>query len=114
MGSGLVQVTDATFKNLVPHAPVRTTVLDFWSSSCRPCLELDRILQGLIPELPPDVDVFGVSTDDNPELVRRFDVLAAPTLVILRGGEPVTRLTGVDRPQVIRRAIQGASGSAAR
>ena len=113
MGEGLIQVTDGTFSEHVSFAAARTTVLDFWSSTCRPCKELDQILQRLIPELPPDVDVFAVSTDDNPELVRRFDVLSAPTLVILRGGEQVTRLTGVDRPQVIRRAIQCASDSAA-
>ena len=73
---------------------------------------MDRILLALIPELPVDVDVFGVSTDDNPDLVRRFDVLGAPTLVILRAGETVTRLTGVERPQVIRRAIQNVVGGA--
>lgn len=110
MLGALHQATDRTFDEMVTAASPTTTVVDFWSSSCRPCKELERILERIEPELPDQVQILAVSTDDNPELVRRFEIQAVPTLLILSKGVPVARLTGVDRPQVIKKTILQAAG----
>jgi thioredoxin-like negative regulator of GroEL len=100
----LSALTDETF----PQAPERVAiiVLDFWSERCMPCRQVSRILHELEAALPPTVRVFGVDAEENPALVTRFDVQTVPTVIVLREGTVVERFVGVERPQVLRKAIE--------
>jgi thioredoxin 1 len=46
----------------------------------------------------PDVRFVKLDVDDNQEVAVRYGVLAMPTLMVFRGGEPVLRLVGA-RPK---------------
>ena len=104
MQTQLSALTDETF----PQDPERGAifVLDFWSEWCVPCRQVSRILHELEAGLPPTVRVFGIDADENPGLVTRFDVQTVPTVIVLSDDTVVERFVGVERPQVLRRAIE--------
>ena len=104
MATPLGPMTDETFP--AGGGPDGVVVLDFWSESCMPCRQVSRILAELEADAPPGVRILGVDVEENPALVARFDVQTVPTVLVLREGEVRERFVGVERPQVLRKAIE--------
>ena len=82
------------------------SVVDFWSTTCIPCRQMARLLGEIAADLPPEVMIGQVEADANPALVERFGVRALPTLLFFKDGALVETRTGIDRKQVLRRAIE--------
>jgi len=82
------------------------SVVDFWSTACVPCRQMTRLLREISAELPQQVVIGQVNADENPRLVERFGVRALPTLVFFKRGGIVETRTGIDRKQVLRKAIE--------
>jgi thioredoxin 1 len=94
--------------NFEPRVLARTgvSVVDFWSASCAPCRQMNRLLQQLASEIPPSVMIGQVDADRNPALVARYGVRGLPTLLLFKDGALVESRTGIDRRQVLRKAIE--------
>lgn len=78
-------------------------VLDFWAPWCRPCLALAPIVErweqeGLVP-------VVRINVDQNPEVAGQFGVQGLPTLIHLRQGQEVGRITGQRPEPELKRAL---------
>ena len=82
------------------------TVVDFWSKTCVPCRQLKKILGQINEELPKNVVIGTVDGDENLDLLSRFGVRGFPTLMFFKDGEVVETRTGVDRRQVLKKAIE--------
>lgn len=82
------------------------TVVDFWSTTCVPCKQLKKVLGQVAVDLPDDVVIGTVNGDDNQNLLARYGVRGFPTLVFIKGGEVVETRTGVDRKQILKKAIE--------
>ena len=82
------------------------SVVDFWSVTCIPCRQMTRLLQQITDEISPDILIGQVDADRNPALVARFNVRGLPTLLLFRDGALVETRTGIDRRQVLRKAIE--------
>lgn len=85
-------LTDATFDEFVRSAD-RPVLVDFWGSWCQPCRLLDPILIELAAE-DGRFALASVDVDANVDLVLRFGVTSAPTLLLLRDGDVVWRTVG--------------------
>ena len=96
---------DANFEPTI-LARSGVSVVDFWSESCIPCRQMTRLLQQLAGEIPPLVLIGQVDADRNPALVERYGVRGLPTLLLFKDGALVETRTGIDRRQVLRRAIE--------
>ena len=81
-------------------------VVDFWSPTCLPCKQMTRILEELVLDSPEQVQIAKVNADVNPGLVQTYNVRALPTLLFFKDGQLQETKTGVDRKQVIRKAIE--------
>jgi len=82
------------------------TVVDFWAEWCVPCKQMSRILEQLAEELPAGVVIGKVDADRNRALVDRYGVRGIPALLIFKDGVLVDTRTGVDRKQVLKKAIE--------
>ncbi len=95
---------DANFDTtVITHAGV--SVVEFWSETCIPCRPMTRLLQQVAGEVPPEVLIGQVDADRSPALLARFGVRGLPTLLLFKDGALVETRTGIDRKQVLRRAI---------
>ncbi|MDC0766948.1 thioredoxin family protein [Streptomyces sp. HD] len=75
----------------------RATLVQFSSAFCAPCRATRRVL-GEVAGMVPGVTHVELDAEDNLDLVRRFDILKTPTVLVLDAdGHVVRRATGQPR-----------------
>ncbi|HXZ64901.1 MAG TPA: thioredoxin [Streptosporangiaceae bacterium] len=103
----IVDAGDDTFAETAEQASVPVLV-DLWAPWCGPCRMVSPALAQIATELAGKIKLVKVNVDESPELSRRFDAQAIPTLLILRDGEVLSRQIGAAPPQALRAWISSA------
>jgi thioredoxin 1 len=94
-------LTDSTFGARVLESPIPALV-DFWASWNATCKALAPSIDVLAEEYEGRVVVAKLDVDANPQTPALFGVMSVPTLLILRGGQAVSRIIGYRRIDVLR------------
>ena len=96
-------VTDATFAAEVERSPLPVLV-DMWAPWCGPCRTVAPVIEELARELAGRVRIAKLNIDENPDTAQRFKVSSIPTLLVLKGGEEIERIVGVQsKAEIVRR-----------
>lgn len=69
-------------------------LVDFYSDSCIPCKMLSPVLGELEEEREGKLAVYKVNVNYDAELVERYGVMGAPTLILFSQGEVKDKRTG--------------------
>jgi len=86
-------LTDATFDEEIGAAE-QPVLVDFWAEWCGPCKMIEPVLDEIAKEHEGKLRFVKVNVDDNLQIVRRFEVMSVPTLMLFKDGEPKLRLVG--------------------
>lgn len=70
-------------------------LVDFYSDSCVPCKRMAPVLAELEESYAEKVYIGKVNSAYEPELIEKYSVRSAPTLIFFKDGEPFERRTGV-------------------
>ena len=90
----LVEATSAAdFAEVAERSPLPVLV-DFWAPWCGPCRIVGPGVEQAATRFAGRLKVVKVNTDQAPEVSARFGVQGIPTLVVLRAGAVVDRVTG--------------------
>ena len=100
-----ITVTDATFADVVERSPLPVLV-DAWAPWCAPCRMIAPVIDELATETAGRVRVAKLNVDENPVTAARFNLRSIPTLLVLRGGQEVDRIVGVQPKSEIARRLQ--------
>lgn len=88
----VVTITKDNFQQEVLDSQ-KTVLVDFWATWCGPC----RMLSPVVDEIAQENDavkVGKINVDEQPELASQFGVMSIPTLMVFRGGKPVSTSVG--------------------
>ncbi|MFG2870180.1 thioredoxin family protein [Streptomyces sp. NPDC048338] len=99
---GVTEVTESDFDTEVLGAD-RPVLVKFTADWCGPCRQLGPVLGAIAGEEADRLKIVELDVDRNPGITVRYGVLATPTLMVFRAGEPVKSIVGA-RPK--RRLLQ--------
>jgi thioredoxin 2 len=99
-----VTVTDATFAAEVERSPL-PVLLDAWAPWCGPCRMVAPVIEELATEMAGRVRFAKLNVDENPATAARFAIQSIPTLLVLKGGQEVDRIVGVQPKAEIARRL---------
>lgn len=121
-GGSILDVTDATFGQIMELSRTVPIVVDLWADWCGPCKQLSPILEKVVTELGGRVVLAKVDVDANPQIAQSFRAQSIPMVVALIAGQPVPMFTGAVPEEQVRQvfdqllqlaAQQGVTGSVA-
>ncbi len=79
-------------------------VLDFTGKWCSTCIVLDRILESeVIPKYKNKVKFVKIDIEENEDLIKKYDILSVPTLILLKDDKEIWRKSGsIAKDEVIK------------
>ncbi len=72
----------------------KPVIIDFWATWCGPCMMTKPILDKLGKEYADKVEFMPINADESREVLEQFHVMGIPTVITLRDGKEVGRVTG--------------------
>ena len=103
--STLVAATNAAqFGADVEENPL-PVLLDFYTPECGPCMALAPYLDEIAAAYAGRLSVFKIHSRDNWRVTVKLGVSSLPTMLLLKDGNEVSRLTGEIKPEDIREEI---------
>ncbi len=87
----VLKITKENFESV--KSSDKPVLLDFYADWCGPCRMVSPIVDSIAEERT-DIIVGKINVDDDTELAGAFSVFSIPTLVILKDGKELNRITG--------------------
>ena len=91
-----ININTNNFQNEVMNSD-KPVLLDFWAPWCAPCRMVAPTVEEIASERV-DIKVGKINVDAQPELANKFGIMSIPTLVVMKNGKIVQRVSGV-RPK---------------
>ena len=81
---------------------LKNALLVFWRKDCAPCQQLDPALDHLAAAFAGKALIAKIDAQDNPALLRHYEVAQLPGLVFVKDGQPVERASGAAPEESLR------------
>lgn len=106
MSGNVAEFTDAGFKTDVIDSQ-QPVLVDFWAPWCGPCRQLTPTIEELATAYAGRARIGKVNIDDNQQIASEYGISSIPTIMIFKGGQIVSRFTGITPKSKLSAAIDG-------
>ncbi len=98
-----LKITDDNYQEIL--AQEKLVVIDVWATWCGPCQRLSPIIAQVAEEYGDKAIVGKYNAENNEELLEKYGVRNIPTILFIKNGEVLQRLTGVVNATKIKEII---------
>ena len=100
----VLEITDDNFEDAVVKE-TRPVLIDFWTPTCGPCRLLAPIVAALAQANAGKAVVAKCDASANVNLAVQLNISSVPTILLFKGGQVVSRLSGVQKPAKLQELI---------
>ena len=100
-----ITLTKENFETEVINSELPVLV-DFWAEWCGPCKMLSPILDQIAEEIDGKAKVIKINAEESMNLAKRFAVRSIPALYVMKDGEIVKNLPGVQDKAALIKALE--------
>lgn len=97
--TGIIEITEKDFNDEVLNSD-KTVLIDFYADWCEPCKILYPIIEEIAEE-NENIKVVRINVDNEFDLSMQYQVMSIPTMVVIKKGEEVNRMIGVNSKENI-------------
>lgn len=101
----IIELNESNFKEKTSTGIV---LVDFWAPWCGPCKMLGPVLEQVAEEIGDKATIAKVNVDQNPGLAQKYKVRSIPAIFILKDGNIVNQLVGLQDKKKLLEAISTA------
>jgi thioredoxin 1 len=102
----LVIESETEFNTIIQSGIV---LVDFFATWCGPCRMQGPILDALAAEIGNTAKIIKVDADQFQSLAVKYDVSSIPTLILLKNGQVINRLVGLQQAATLKTAFENAA-----
>jgi thioredoxin 1 len=106
----VIELTQDNFQAEVLES-ARPVLVDFTATWCGPCRLMAPIVEQLAQEFADTVTVAKLDIDQNGALAGKYGVMAVPTLIVFKGGEPAVRQVGLTSKEALAAKLRQVVGA---
>jgi len=107
MSENIQEVNETNFKNMVLQSDIPVLV-DCWTPWCMPCRAQQPILEKVADELQGKALITSLNIEENREAAYRLNIHSIPTLAIFNDGEEIRRFFGLQKADLLTKALEDA------
>lgn len=97
--------TPAEFEEKVLKSE-KTVLVDFFAVWCGPCKAMSPVIEQ-VAEKHPEIEVYKVDTDQNPQPAVNYGVMSIPTLIVFKNGVVMNQAVGSRPLAAVERLFEG-------
>jgi thioredoxin len=99
-----VELTDATFDQVIRSAGNKPVLVDCWAAWCGPCRMIAPTIESLAAESNGRWVIAKLDVDANPATAQRYRIASIPTMLIFKDGELAEQVVGLQpKPALVAR-----------
>ena len=100
----MVHLNSNNFQNEVLESDI-PVIVDFYADWCGPCKMVGPLLEDMSPKYNGKAKICKLNIDDQEDLARKYKVMSVPTLLFIKDGEAVERLSGALSQKVLEEKL---------
>jgi thioredoxin 1 len=93
-GQATLTINESNYQSEVVESQV-PVLIDFWAEWCQPCRMIGPSIDQLAEEYQGRAKVGKIDVDSNRDLALKFNIQSIPCVVVVKGGEVVSRTMGM-------------------
>ena len=107
--SKTMTVNEDNFDELVINSSL-PVMIDFWATWCGPCKMVAPIVEELAEEYAGKINVGKVDVDQNPKIASKYGIMSIPSLIVFKGGKPMTNIVGFRPKEQLKETLDSTLG----
>lgn len=101
----VLNLTDENFENEILKSD-KVCLVDFYADWCGPCKMMSPVIDKIAEELGENIKVGKVNSDENRDLVIKYQIMSIPSIFVIKDGKVVKNFVGVTSKDEIMRYLK--------